>query len=224
MARLIVDKLSYSVPRRKILDDVSFMVDKGESVAVAGPSGSGKSTLLMCLLGLLEPNAGSIYVDGEDIIGMSRHNKVELRRKKLGMVFQFGELLPELTPVENVALPGLLAGKGRATAYKQAQELLERLAVPADETPTSLLSGGERQRTAVARALVTQPSVMLADEPTGALDAKAREEVADLLFNLAREHQCAMVVVTHDLTVARRANRQFRLESARLTEVAVSAR
>ncbi|RKS76326.1 putative ABC transport system ATP-binding protein/lipoprotein-releasing system ATP-binding protein [Actinomadura pelletieri DSM 43383] len=217
---LKVDGLSYSIAERAILRDVSFGVRTGESVAITGPSGSGKSTLLMCVLGLVESHGGSVVIDGEELTGMSARGRAELRRRKVSMVFQFGELLPELSPLENVALPGLLAGKGRKDAYRRASTLLRQLGIPMEETPTSLLSGGERQRTAVARALVTEPSVILADEPTGALDAKSREGVADLLFGLAKQHSCAIVVVTHDPAVARRADRQFKLEAAELMEMA----
>ncbi|RFU41214.1 ATP-binding cassette domain-containing protein [Actinomadura logoneensis] len=214
-----VSGLSYSVPGRKILNNVELAVRKGESVAVTGPSGSGKSTLLTCLLGLLTPDSGSIFIEGCDLARMPARKRAALRRRKLGMIFQFGELLPELSPVENVALAGLLAGMSKGRSYGRAKTLLERLGVPATETPTGQLSGGERQRTAVARALIAGPGVLLADEPTGALDAGTRDDVADLLFALPRQRDCALIVVTHDPAVARRADRQLLLQPSGLTEV-----
>lgn len=135
------------------------------------------------------------------------------------MVFQFGELLPELTPVENVSLPMLLDGADHHRAYEAATQLLEELGVPHGSTPTGMLSGGERQRTAVARALIAQPSVLLADEPTGALDPESRENVADQLFRICRERDCALLVVTHDPAVAERASEVFQLQESVLVPV-----
>ncbi|MFI0368156.1 ABC transporter ATP-binding protein [Actinomadura sp. 1N219] len=234
---LEIENLRYAVGDRQILgtstststgtDDgtgaggIDLSVSAGESVAVTGPSGSGKSTLLMCVLGLVKADTGTIRVAGDDITRMTSRRLADVRRTRMGVVFQFGELLPELSPVENVALPALLAGTHRRQAYTRAQELLGELGVPAAETPTGLLSGGERQRTAVARALITEPALLLADEPTGALDHHARERVADLLFEVPPVHGCALVVVTHDLAVAGRATRGLRLDAGELAEAAL---
>ncbi|MBW8481282.1 ABC transporter ATP-binding protein [Actinomadura parmotrematis] len=212
----------YAVGGRVLLDGAGLDVPAGGSVAVSGPSGSGKSTLLMCLLGLVRPDAGEIAVAGADVTRMSRRALAEHRRRTMGMVFQFGELLPELTPVENAALPALLGGTGRRAAYAAARELLVRLGVPVEGTATGLLSGGERQRVAVARALAAGPAVVLADEPTGALDAEAREAVADLLFALPAEHGCALVVATHDPAVAARADERLVLRGGRLSAEAAA--
>ncbi|MER5769282.1 ABC transporter ATP-binding protein [Streptomyces sp. NPDC001985] len=210
--------LRYEVGGRTLLDGVDLSVSPGESVAVTGPSGSGKSTLLMCVLGLIEPQAGSITAGGREITGLGSAQLAQARRETLGMVFQFGELLPELSPVENVALPVLLGGGRHQDAYRRAEGLLEELGVPVGSTPTGMLSGGERQRTAVARALITEPEVLLADEPTGALDPEAREGVAHLLFTTARDRGCALLLVTHDPAVAERADRRHEPHGGILVE------
>lgn len=219
---LRVSGLCYRVEGRTLLDDVKLSVSPGESVAVTGPSGSGKSTLLMCVLGLIKPQAGTVTVADREITGLGPGQLARVRRETLGMVFQFGELLPELSPVENVALPVLLDGGRHQDAYRRAEELLEELGVPVGPTPTGMLSGGERQRTAVARALITEPAVLLADEPTGALDPEAKEGVAELLFTTVRTRGCALLVVTHDLTVAARADRRYELVGGVLSGVGAS--
>ncbi|GGX19691.1 ABC transporter ATP-binding protein [Streptomyces chryseus] len=219
---LEVSALRYETPGRVLLDDVELHLAQGESAAVTGPSGSGKSTLLSCLLGLIRPAAGRITIAGTDIGRLSPRRLARHRRDTTGMVFQFGELLPELTPVENVALAALLAGTGRKDAFGRARQLLDDLGVPAVGTPTADLSGGERQRTAVARALVNRPTLLLADEPTGALDERNRENVADLLFSLPGRWGCAVLVVTHDVTVAARADRRYALSDGVLTPAATS--
>ncbi|MFD5845651.1 ABC transporter ATP-binding protein [Streptomyces chartreusis] len=218
-AGLRVEGLHYRLGERVLLDGVELDVGPGESVAVTGPSGSGKSTLLMCVLGLVEPDRGSVRIGGRELTGLAAGQLAQVRRELMGMVFQFGELLPELTPVENVALPMLLSGGDHRAAYRRATELLADLGVPHEGTATGMLSGGERQRAAVARALITEPAVLLADEPTGALDPEAREAVADLLFAVSRERGCALLLVTHDLSVAARAGRTLRLEAGTLTDV-----
>jgi ABC-type lipoprotein export system ATPase subunit len=138
------------------------------------------------------------------------------------MVFQFGELLPELTPVENVAVAAQLAGVSRTASYQKAVELLEAVNLHTRDTPTSTLSGGERQRVAVARALINEPAVLLADEPTGSLDTASRDAVASLLFDVPQRWGCALVVVTHDPDVARKADRQLSLSDGHLTPIATS--
>ncbi|KOV59814.1 ABC transporter ATP-binding protein [Streptomyces sp. NRRL WC-3618] len=222
-AGLQVEGLRYRLGDRVLLAGVDLAVGPGRSVAVTGPSGSGKSTLLTCVLGLIAPDEGTVAVNGHRLTGLSGRKLAQLRRRHLGVVFQFGELLPELTPVENVALPVLLDGGDHEAAYRRAVELLAELGVPHDGTPTGMLSGGERQRAAVARALITDPDVLLADEPTGALDPQAREAVADLLFEVTRDRGCALLVVTHDPSVAARADRTLRLESGLLRETGVGA-
>ncbi|MCT7354408.1 ABC transporter ATP-binding protein [Streptomyces sp. 15-116A] len=215
---LRVSGLCYQVGGRTLLDQVELAVAPGESVAVTGPSGSGKSTLLMCILGLIKPQKGTITAGGREITGLGSAQLAQARRDSLGMVFQFGELLPELTPVENVALPVLLGGGSHQDACLRAENLLGELGVPVGSTPTGLLSGGERQRTAVARALITEPAVLLADEPTGALDPEAKEGVARLLFTAARDRGCALLLVTHDPSVAGQADRRHELQGGILSE------
>lgn len=217
---LEVEGLRVEVPGRSLLDDANLTLRSGESVAVTGPSGSGKSTLLMCVLGLNRPTAGQVRVAGADVTRMRPRKLARHRRAHIGTIFQFGELLPELTPVENVAVAALLSGTRRSAAFEQAASLLARLGVSADAVATSQLSGGERQRTAVARALINKPSLLLADEPTGALDERNRESVSDLLFGLPKETGCGLLVVTHDAAVAARADRTVHLAGGRLTEAA----
>ncbi|MFF8286795.1 ABC transporter ATP-binding protein [Streptomyces albus] len=215
-AVLRVCGLRYAVGGRTLLDGLDLRVRAGEAVAVTGPSGSGKSTLLSCLLGLLRPDAGTVEVAGTELTGLSERARNVHRRDTIGAVFQFGELLPELTPLENTALAALLCGMPRREAYARASALLTELSVPFDRTPTAQLSGGERQRTAVARALMNRPRLLLADEPTGALDEDTRDGVAELLFSVRERWGCGLVVVTHDLSVAALADRQLRLERGRL--------
>lgn len=217
-AGLQVTGLRYQLGDRILLDGVDLAVGPGESVAVTGPSGSGKSTLLTCILGLIKPDAGSVEVNGRSMTDTPSRELARIRRQHVGVVFQFGELLPELSPVENVALPVLLGGGDHNDAYVRAAHLLAELGVPHEGAPTGMLSGGERQRTAVARALITGPDVLLADEPTGALDPQAREAVADLLFTVSRDRGCALLVVTHDPSVAARAGRTLLLEAGTLTD------
>lgn len=213
---LRIEDLRYSTANTLIFDGLNLNVHQGESVALCGPSGTGKTTLLTCVLGLTRPDGGCVLVAGEDVTRLSKRRMATHRRKHVGMVFQFGELLPELSPVENVALAALLAGQDRESAYDSAKVLLDELGVPHGQTPTAYLSGGERQRTAVARALITAPPLILADEPTGALDQQSRDSVAGVLFDLPPRRGCALVVVTHDGSVARRANRRLDLVAGRL--------
>ncbi|MCP3822299.1 ATP-binding cassette domain-containing protein [Streptomyces sp. A3M-1-3] len=213
-----VSELRYSVAGRSLFAGLDLAVCRGESVAVTGPSGSGKSTLLSCVLGLVRPESGAVEVAGASMGGMKGKALAVHRSRAIGMVFQFGELLPELTPVDNVALAALLAGTDRTEAYSRAASLLEELGVPAG-TATQDLSGGERQRTAVARALINSPTLLLADEPTGALDRASRDRVAELLFAMPARHNCGLLVATHDTDVARRADRMVRLEEGKLSPV-----
>ena len=186
------------------LDGVTATVNRGEAVAVLGPSGSGKSTLLNLLAGLDRPDSGTIIVDGTRVDRLSEAGSARYRRASIGFVFQFFHLLDDLTVTDNVVLPARLAGMGRTAAARRARDLLEVLDIDrhADQRPDTL-SGGQRQRVAVARALMNRPALLLADEPTGALDSAAGREVADLLVRLHQDGQ-TVVLVTHDLALARR--------------------
>jgi putative ABC transport system ATP-binding protein len=191
-------------------------IDAGELVAVMGPSGSGKSTLLHCLAGIVPPDSGSVTYDGYDMSALTDAERSALRRSEFGFVFQFGQLVPELTCRENVALPLRLDGTPRRRAEQAADELLEQLEVAAVATQRpGGVSGGEGQRVAVARALVTDPRVLFADEPTGALDSLNGERVMKLLTAAARERGTAVVLVTHEARVAAYSDREVVVRDGR---------
>ena len=185
------------------LIDAEFAIDAGEIVAVMGPSGSGKSTLLHCIAGIVPPDSGTVHYDGRELSAMSDVERSALRRSVFGFVFQFGQLVPELSCRENVALPLRLDGVSRRVAEARADELLRSLEVAdvASQRPGTV-SGGEGQRVAVARALVTDPRVLFTDEPTGALDSLNGERVMALLTGAARQRGTAVVLVTHETRVA----------------------
>ena len=196
-------------------------VAPGEILAVMGPSGSGKSTLLHCLAGILVPDAGEVHFAGRRIDVLGETDRSALRRDRFGFVFQFGQLVPELTAAENVALPLLLGGARRAMALVQARAWFERLALAGlEERRSGELSGGEQQRIALARGLVGQPEVLFADEPTGSLDSLTGERVMDLLTAAAREHGITVVLVTHEPRVAAYADREVIVRDGKVTSPA----
>ncbi len=190
------------------LDHVRLSVDAGEFVAIMGPSGCGKSTLLHLLGGLDRPTEGSVAIDGEELTGLPDTALAELRRRKIGFVFQFYNLIPVLNATENAALPLLLDGVRASTANGRGAEWLQKVGLPdrAKHRP-SQLSGGQQQRVAIARALVAAPSLVLADEPTGNLDTHSSDEIAALLRKVADEWGRAVVMVTHDPRIAAYADR-----------------
>jgi len=191
------------------LRGASVRVAAGEMLAIMGPSGSGKSTLLHCMAGILVPDAGEVHFAGRRLDTMSEGDRSALRRDRFGFVFQFGQLVPELTAAENVALPLMLAGARRAAALTAAATWFERLDLHGLAGRRSgELSGGQAQRVALARALVTEPEVLFADEPTGALDSLAGEHVMNLLTTAAREQGTSVVLVTHEARVAAYADRE----------------
>ncbi|MFF4807079.1 ABC transporter ATP-binding protein [Micromonospora chersina] len=201
--------VSLSFGETPALRGASVLVEPGEIVAIMGPSGSGKTTLLHCLAGILVPDSGEIHFDGRRIDTLSETQRSVLRRDQFGFVFQFGQLVPELTAEENVALPLLLRGVKRAAALKEARPWFERLGLGGLERRRSgELSGGQAQRVALARGLVARPGALFADEPTGALDSLTGEQVMDLLVSSAREQGTTVVLVTHEARVAAYADRQ----------------
>ena len=211
-AVLLGRELHKSYGPQAALRGASISVDAGEIVAVTGPSGSGKSTLLHCLAGVLVPDAGEVQFDGQRIDRWPDRRRVELRRAAFGLVYQFGQLVPELPAIENIALPLLLAGHPRRSALDAARAWLPRLGLDGlgDRMPGEL-SGGQGQRVAVARALVARPRVVFADEPTGSLDSFAADQVMELLVDAAREQGTTVVMVTHEPRVAAFADRSVLL-------------
>ncbi|MFD4125219.1 ABC transporter ATP-binding protein [Streptomyces globisporus] len=202
------------------LDGASFSVHPGEVVAVMGPSGSGKSTLLHCLAGIITPDCGTITYAGRELSAMSDAERSALRRSDFGFVFQFGQLVPELTCVENVALPLRLNGVKRKAAERTAVEWMERLEV--DDVRAKRpgeVSGGQGQRVAVARALAASPKVIFADEPTGALDSLNGERVMELLTEAARSANVAVVLVTHEARVAAYSDRDVTVRDGRARDL-----
>ncbi len=199
------------------LADVSLSLLEGEILAILGPSGSGKSTLLLCLAGILHPDEGEVWFRDRSLSSLPDAARSSLRRREFGFVFQLGQLLPELTAVENVALPLLLDGVGGREARSCARALLDELGVldVADKRPGEM-SAGQSQRVAVARALVGEPAVVFADEPTGALDSRNAGQVMDLLVGAAHARGAAILLVTHDGDVASRADRRILLRDGRI--------
>ncbi|WP_405984928.1 ABC transporter ATP-binding protein [Streptomyces sp. NBC_00872] len=207
---LVAEELRKSYGPTPALDGVSFSVHPGEVVAVMGPSGSGKSTLLHCLAGIVRPDAGSITYRGRALTGLPDAELSTLRRTDFGFVFQFGQLVPELTCLENVALPLRLGGARRRDAERAALEWLERLEVAELRAKRpGEVSGGQGQRVAVARSLVTSPRVIFADEPTGALDSYSGERVMEMLTEAAGSTGAAVVLVTHEARVAAYSDREI---------------
>jgi putative ABC transport system ATP-binding protein len=213
-----------SFGRTPALQGADLAVGSGEILAVMGPSGSGKSTLLHCLAGIYTPDQGQVVFDGRRIDTLGDAERTVLRRTRFGFVFQFGQLVPELTTADNVALPLLLNGARRKEAYQKAASWLERLGLAElGGRRTGELSGGQAQRVAIARALAPRPQVVFADEPTGALDSLTGERVMDLLIDSARQEGTTVVLVTHDARVAAYAERMVMVRDGRVTAPAEPA-
>ncbi|MEV6965934.1 ABC transporter ATP-binding protein [Hamadaea sp. NPDC051192] len=216
-ALIAASDVTLSFGETPALRGASFRAEAGEIVAIMGPSGSGKSTLLHCLAGILVPHSGEVTFAGDRVDQMSETRRSALRRDRFGFVFQFGQLVPELTAQENVALPLLLGGVRRAEAMSRARVWFERLDLSGMEGRRSgELSGGQAQRVALARALVAEPEVLFADEPTGALDSLTGEQVMDLLVGSAKEQGTTVVLVTHEPRVAAYADREVIVRDGRV--------
>jgi lipoprotein-releasing system ATP-binding protein len=207
-----LDNITRSFGSLQVLKGISLSIDRGEVVSITGPSGAGKTTLLQIMGSLDKPDGGKVLYDGQDITKMSEKEISAFRNKHIGFVFQFHQLLPEFTALENITIPMLIAGQGMRQANARAKELLELLGLAdrAGHKPSEL-SGGEKQRIAVARALANQPDVILADEPSGSLDTKNKEELHKLFFNLRDQLGQTFVIVTHDESLAAMTDRTIRL-------------
>ncbi len=203
----------------QVLNNVDLAVYKGEQLAIIGSSGSGKSTLLHIIGTLDVPTSGEVLLAGQDLYQLSAKQQARLRNQDLGFIYQFHHLLPEFSALENVAMPGFIAGANRAQTLERAEQLLDRVGLShrLNHTPAEL-SGGERQRVAIARALINQPKLVLADEPTGNLDAKSGDAIYELITELAQSLGTAFVVVTHDPKLAARMDRQLTMSDGRLQQ------
>jgi putative ABC transport system ATP-binding protein len=222
MTILSADKLTKTFGATVALHGATMSLEPGEILAVMGPSGSGKSTLLHCLAGIFAPDGGTVTFDAQRLDTLSDRQRTRLRRTDFGFVFQFGQLVPELTAVDNVALPLLLAGVRRGTAYARARSWFPRLELAGlEDRRTGELSGGQAQRVAVGRALVTRPKVLFADEPTGALDSLTGEKVMDLMVETVRAEGTAVILVTHDARVASHADRQITVRDGQVIAAGV---
>lgn len=201
----------------QVLKGIDLHIDKGEVVSIVGPSGAGKTTLLQIIGTLDKPDSGQIIINGTDVSSLSRKKLSEFRNQHIGFVFQFHQLLPEFTALENIMIPAFIAGKSRSEAKKKAEELLDFMGLSdrAGHKPSEL-SGGEKQRVAVARALINNPAVILADEPSGSLDSKNKEELHQLFFNLRDKFGQTFVIVTHDEHLARITDRTIAMRDGML--------
>jgi lipoprotein-releasing system ATP-binding protein len=194
----------------KVLKGLDFSVEKSEVVSIMGASGAGKSTLLQILGTLSTPDSGSLVIDGTDVLKLDSKGLAEFRNLRLGFVFQFHHLLPEFTALENVMIPAFIAGRGKKEAEQRAKELLNDLGLGERLThKPSELSGGEQQRVAIARALINKPAVLFADEPSGNLDTKTKEELHRMFFDLRDKYGQTIVIVTHDPDLAKMCDRSF---------------
>lgn len=196
----------------EVLRGVNLHINRGEVISIVGPSGAGKTTLLQLIGTLDKPTAGSILFNGQELAGMNEKRLAEFRNKHIGFVFQFHQLLPEFTALENIIIPALIAGRSRNAAEKDAMELLDIMGLKerAGHKPSEL-SGGENQRVAVARALINRPHLVLADEPSGSLDSKNKEELHKLFFKLRERYGQTFLIVTHDEELARITDRTIRM-------------
>ncbi|QDZ42463.1 ABC transporter ATP-binding protein [Corynebacterium sp. sy039] len=212
--------LNVSRGNESVFTDLNFDVKPGETVAILGRSGEGKTTLLYTIAGLLKPDSGDIYFNGKSVKNFTSKEQREFRINSVGFVMQFSELIPELTLLENVMVPSLLIGDNRAQARNNALKLLSEMEISpatASRKPHEV-SGGQQQRTAIARALLRNPPLLLADEPTGALDRDTADIVSNLLFSRVEERKTALITVTHDRVLAEKMNRVLHIERGKIYE------
>ena len=212
------ENITKSFGTLQVLKGIDLHIDKGEVVSIVGPSGAGKTTLLQIIGTLEKPDTGSVYIDDVDVTQLSGNKLSRFRNQHLGFVFQFHQLLPEFTAIENIMIPAYIAGIKPSEAKQRATELLQfmGLADRATHKPNEL-SGGEKQRVAVARALINQPSVILADEPSGSLDSQNKAELHQLFFDLRNQFGQTFVIVTHDETLAATTDRTIHLRDGLIT-------
>lgn len=215
-----VRDISKSYDTLRVLSDITLDIDRGEIVSIVGPSGAGKTTLLQIIGTLDRPDGGRVMYDGVDVLSMKDRELARFRNGNIGFVFQFHQLLPEFTMLENVAIPAMIGGKKRTEAFAEARRLIDYLGLGdrAGHKPAEL-SGGERQRAAVARALVNNPRVVLADEPSGSLDSHNRHELHRLFFDLRRDMGQTFVIVTHDESLAGECDRVIHMRDGHITDI-----
>lgn len=215
-----VRDISKSYDNLKVLSGVNLDIDRGEVVSVVGPSGAGKTTLLQIIGTLDRPDCGSVTYDGVDVLSMKDQKLAAFRNRNIGFVFQFHQLLPEFSVLENVALPAMIGGESRSESFARARKLIDYLGLGerCNHRPAEL-SGGERQRAAVARALVNNPRVVLADEPSGSLDSHNRHELHRLFFDLRRDMGQTFVIVTHDESLAGECDRVIHMRDGQITDI-----
>ena len=214
-----IENLTKQFGELKVLKGVNLEVERGEVISIVGPSGAGKTTLLQLIGTLDKPTGGKIFFDGEELSRMNNRRLATFRNKHIGFVFQFHQLLPEFTALENITIPALIAGRDRKEAEKEAIELLRimNLEERAGHKPSEM-SGGENQRIAVARALINHPDVILADEPSGSLDSRNKEELHRLFFDLRDKFGQTFIIVTHDETLASLTDRTIRMVDGTIDE------
>lgn len=215
-----IRNITKSYDSLQVLKGIDLDIVPGEVVSIVGPSGAGKTTLLQIIGSLDRPDAGSVKYDNSDIFSLKEAQLARFRNQNIGFVFQFHQLLPEFTLLENVAMPALIGGAKRSEAYDRARELINYLGLKDRESHRPAeLSGGERQRAAVARALINRPKVVLADEPSGSLDSKNRQELHKLFFDLRRDMNQTFVIVTHDETLAADCDRIIKMRDGQIVDI-----
>lgn len=203
----------------QVLKDISFKVNKGEIVSIVGASGAGKTTLLQIIGTLDQADSGSIHINGQKIVKMSDSKLSAFRNENIGFIFQFHQLLPEFSALENIMLPGLIAKRKEVIVKEEAIQLLKVLGLEDRQShKPSQLSGGEKQRVAVARALINKPAIILADEPSGSLDSENKEELQDLFFELRNQFNQTFIIVTHELSIASSSDRTIKMQDGRIIE------